>query len=313
MQNANDNHSQLRSLAEGPWFWTVADLRDDSSWRHDWTSSELSALDRIITSRLIGMESMEGDRSVSTLRMGIQRASASLLEGRGLFLFRGLDTYSYETNDLETMLVALASQFGSIAPQNLVGDTVRRVVDRSRLAASSPAAQGHRGNAGMLPHSDSADLVGLLCVRSAKNGGASKISSAGAVFKRLVDNHVELIDPLLTGFYFDMSGKNHRGVSSNPIPVFQAESDQLTCYYNRNRIIMGSQKAGVQLSEVELRTVERVATLALAADLSLTLMLQPGDLLLLNNKRILHGRDAYNDWADSDRKRMLLRVWVNVC
>jgi alpha-ketoglutarate-dependent taurine dioxygenase len=37
---------------------------------------------------------------------------------------------------------------------------------------------------------------------------------------------------------------------------------------------------------------------------------QPGDIQLLNNAKILHSREAYQDHDDLDRRRHLLRLWL---
>jgi alpha-ketoglutarate-dependent taurine dioxygenase len=37
---------------------------------------------------------------------------------------------------------------------------------------------------------------------------------------------------------------------------------------------------------------------------------QPGDVQLLNNARILHAREAFEDHDDPDQRRHLLRLWL---
>jgi alpha-ketoglutarate-dependent taurine dioxygenase len=37
---------------------------------------------------------------------------------------------------------------------------------------------------------------------------------------------------------------------------------------------------------------------------------QPGDIQLLNNGRILHAREAFEDWEDLSRRRHLIRLWL---
>jgi alpha-ketoglutarate-dependent taurine dioxygenase len=37
---------------------------------------------------------------------------------------------------------------------------------------------------------------------------------------------------------------------------------------------------------------------------------QPGDIQLLNNARILHSREAYEDHDEPERRRHLLRLWL---
>ena len=37
---------------------------------------------------------------------------------------------------------------------------------------------------------------------------------------------------------------------------------------------------------------------------------RPGDIQLLNNAVILHSREAYDDYDEPERKRHLLRLWL---
>ena len=38
---------------------------------------------------------------------------------------------------------------------------------------------------------------------------------------------------------------------------------------------------------------------------------QPGDIGLVNNHQILHGRADYEDWPEVERRRYLLRLWLS--
>jgi hypothetical protein len=41
-------------------------------------------------------------------------------------------------------------------------------------------------------------------------------------------------------------------------------------------------------------------------------MFKPGDLQFVNNHVALHSRTAFEDHAETDRKRHLLRMWLSV-
>ena len=69
-------------------------------------------------------------------------------------------------------------------------------------------------------------------------------------------------------------------------------------------------KAGVPFSSAETAALECMSDLARRPEFSMRFDLQPGDLLLLNNSRVLHARDAYEDWPQPDRKRLLIRFWL---
>ena len=46
-------------------------------------------------------------------------------------------------------------------------------------------------------------------------------------------------------------------------------------------------------------------------DLALRFVLQPGPTLVLHNGSVLHARTNYTDWPDFDRRRHLLRMWID--
>ncbi|QWA25732.1 TauD/TfdA family dioxygenase [Streptomyces sp. JCM17656] len=45
---------------------------------------------------------------------------------------------------------------------------------------------------------------------------------------------------------------------------------------------------------------------------SLDVGFEPGDLLLVNNYAVLHSRTAYEDFAEPERKRHVLRLWLTL-
>ena len=47
-------------------------------------------------------------------------------------------------------------------------------------------------------------------------------------------------------------------------------------------------------------------------ELSFEVLLEPGDMLLMSNYSVFHNRDAFEDWAEPERKRLLLRKWINI-
>ena len=58
-----------------------------------------------------------------------------------------------------------------------------------------------------------------------------------------------------------------------------------------------------------METVER---LALDPRFRLDMDFRPGDIQWLNNHAILHGRAGYRDSSDPERRRLLLRLWMNI-
>jgi alpha-ketoglutarate-dependent taurine dioxygenase len=41
------------------------------------------------------------------------------------------------------------------------------------------------------------------------------------------------------------------------------------------------------------------------------LKLSRGDMLFVNNRFLCHNRTAYEDWKEEDKKRTMVRTWIN--
>jgi Taurine catabolism dioxygenase TauD, TfdA family len=40
--------------------------------------------------------------------------------------------------------------------------------------------------------------------------------------------------------------------------------------------------------------------------------LEQGDIQILNNYAVLHARDGFEDWPEQNKRRHLLRLWINL-
>ena len=63
--------------------------------------------------------------------------------------------------------------------------------------------------------------------------------------------------------------------------------------------------AGDRATRAALDEVESVAN---TEGVFRRLMLEPGDCIVLDNRRFLHARDGFED--EGDRRRLLLRYWI---
>jgi hypothetical protein len=208
---------------------------------------------------------------------------------------------------------------GQVISQNSQGDLLGRVTDMEsgRYANGGyyeEGVRGHRTNAFLAPHSDSADVVGLLCVRPAKEGGESWIASSISVYNRILAERPDLIAPLMQGFRYDLVGKGRTAdeLTQNQVPVYSWFEGLLSCRFNKQQIELGAAKAGVTLTPVQIEAITLVEDLALSKELLLPMAFQPGDIQLLNNHTTLHSRGGYVDWDKPEQRRMLLRLWLNI-
>ena len=112
---------------------------------------------------------------------------------------------------------------GRTISQNSAGALIGEVYDRG-FDYTDNNVRGHTTNSEIGPHCDTADVVGLLCIRPAAGGGESLIASSGAIYNEILATRPDLVDPLAAGFRIDLAGKGPTGAANEVtrarIPVF---------------------------------------------------------------------------------------------
>ena len=72
--------------------------------------------------------------------------------------------------------------------------------------------RGYQTNVEMDLHTDGADILGLVCLRKAKEGGENQVVSAVAAFNKLLDTDPDAAQHLLnTTWYMDWRGEEGPG------------------------------------------------------------------------------------------------------
>jgi len=162
-------------------------------------------------------------------------------------------------------------------------------------------------------HTDSADIVGLLCLRDAKEGGDSLLVSALSIYNRMRAERPDLLALLFEPIATDRRGEVPPGADPYmTIPVLNWHADELTVFYQRQYI-----DSAQRFDDAPRLTPERVEALdlfdALANDprLHVKMRLSPGDMQFVYNHSQLHDRTDFVDWPEPDRRRHLFRLWLS--
>lgn len=299
--------------------WRPEDLAADDSWTHRLDDSELGELDHAVErahARGLGAGNFgRDDFPLPTLSKRIDRIVHELEHGRGCVLVKGLPVEQYDLPDLELLYWGLGVHMGIPITQNAKGDLIGRVTDSGRNYYSKNV-RGYTTNNAIRPHCDSSDVVALLCLHHAKAGGESIIASSLTVFNEILRTRPEYLDSLAEGFYFDLRGEGATGdpdeVTRHKVPVFCYHDGRLSARYNQKTIEDGQRKAGSPLDCQAQEAVRYVGELALEKGIRFDMRFERGDIQILNNHTILHARNDFEDFPEPDRKRSLLRLWLNL-
>jgi hypothetical protein len=287
--------------------------------RQDWclTLSEaqiaelLAAVDRIEHAGRALPDATLDDFPLPTLGPALARVLDDLLDGRGFVLLRGLPVATLSDQQIQLAFWGIGQHLGIPIPQNDAGDLLVHVRDEG-LDFSNPTVRGYQTRQGLDYHSDSSDIVGLLCRHPAKVGGVSTIVSCVALHDEMARERPDLAALLRAPWWFD------RRKANQPDTFFQRRicaphHGRLYTHYGRAHIESSSRGEGIPpLTPLQLEALDMLDSLANSPEFVLNMHFQVGDIQFLNNYVILHARTDYEDWPEPERKRDLYRLWLTV-
>ena len=299
-----------------PQAWYGPDMAARSTeWTHAFTAEELAELDAVVRrADASGRDLLEfgvDDFALPRVRRQLDRARLELLHGRGFHLFRGIPVERYTPRQSAIAYWAIGLNMGEPVSQNGKGHVLGHVTNLG-LNYADPEVRGYQTNARLAYHTDSSDIVGLLCLRTSKTGGLSSIVSSTTVWNEIVRSRPDHARTLLADFHRTRWGEipaMKQSWGSNPI--FAPCDDHIVASYVRSAIGKAQAMPEVpRLTPAQVEALDHVDALAADPRLHLDMVLAPGDLQMVSNHFILHSRTAYEDWPEPERRRHLLRLWL---
>ena len=245
------------------------------------------------------------------LRPRLNEMLEEVLNGRGFVLIKGLPVQRWNRRRAAIAFLAIGVHLGNLRMQNAAGHLLGHVRDLGR-SSDDPNARIYQTRERQTHHTDSCDVVGLMCLQTAKYGGLSSLVSSTTIFNEMRRHRPDLLGVLLEPIETDRRGEVPEG--SKPyfkIPVFNYHDGLVSAIYQRQYIESARRFPGVApLTPLQIEALDLLDQLANDPKLNLTMELQPGDIQLVHNHTILHDRTAFNDYAEPERKRHLLRLWL---
>ena len=227
--------------------------------------------------------------------------------GPGLVIMRGFPVDKYDAERMQTVYWGIGAHLGIGCSQSADGDYLGHVTNVEK------ASRGYTTSRELSLHTDSAEIVGLLCVRDAREGGLSIYASSLKVHEILAREHPEYLPVLERGFFCDRRGEEaaeDAPVTPYRVPVFSERDGLLSCRYVRGVIDKGAAARGEKLSDLEKEALALFEEIAWRDEVRFEVMLRPGEASVINNYEILHARTGFVDWDEPGRKRLLYRLWL---
>jgi hypothetical protein len=241
---------------------------------------------------------------IPRFRPKLDAAARRLERGCGFVMLRGLPAERLPQDLVEVIYWGIGVHLGVGVSQSAAGDRLGHVFDRG---TGDQERYYTRGGA-LEFHMDPVDVVGLLCLRAALSGGASRIVSAGEVHNVILAERPDLLHILYRGFHNSRRGHGE-ATSAALVPVFAEGADHLECYFLPQTIQQATEE-GYPLSPLEKEAIAFIGEVANRPGLYLDMDFRVGDIQFLSNRTILHARTDYVDPPEPERKRHLLRLWL---
>jgi len=307
----------LTETVRHPSAWYGRDLVNDGSWIVHLGPGHLTeiatAVESVARRGLPFAALTKDDFPMPTLGPQLRQWQDEIVNGRGFYVLRGLNTEAYSDEQVGTIFWAIGLHLGRAVTQNPKGDLLGHVYDHGRHYGNIDV-RGYETNAHLPFHTDSGDVVGLLCLRRSKSGGLSSVVSAVTIHNEILRRHPEYLAPLYRGFHYIRreAALTESPVTPHRLPVFGARDGLVSVRLIRNQINAACTKTGVPLEPIEKAALDLFDELAYDPAIHLDMDLQQGDIQFCNNYVMLHSRTAFEDYPEIERRRHMVRLWLTM-
>lgn len=308
------------AIASGPRTWKAEDVRTDNSWVLRLTPDEVEgfrtalAHARKANKPLLDMEQSDFPLPEAS-RLALQRAIDTTQGRWGMCLVKGFPTDEWTEEEMRLAYWGMGLYMGVARTQNRASEVINDVRD----AGGSYKVKGGRGyntNAGLDFHQDSCDVVALLCRRTAKTGGTSKVMSSVALRDRVQELRPDLIPVLQASNWFH-SFQGTQDPSQPPFyrcPIFGDNSAVFCARANRKNTAAAQRDFSEvpRLTPAQVEALDLLDTIMPTDEYCYSMELERGDMQLLNSFVTLHSRTPFEDFDKPEDKRHLMRLWLSI-
>ena len=253
------------------------------------------------------------DFPLHTLAVHFARLRQKLIHGNGIEVLRGLDPNKLTRAKAAAIFCGIGAHLGAARSQNAAGHILGHVRDTG-VDPSDTNTRIYQTSQRQTFHTDSADVVGLLCLQDAQEGGLSLLVSATSIYNRMRTERPDLLERLFDPIATDRRGEIPDGAKPYmEIPPFSWHDGKLTVFYQRQYIDSAQRFDGVlKLTADHIAALDMFDALANDPTVHFGMRLQPGDMQFVYNHSQLHDRTGFTDWPDPDKRRHLLRLWLTL-
>ncbi len=307
----------IPEIINGPSAWVGRDIcQREQDWKVNLSRAQIADLEHAARHYLsLGSDIGEISRDMFPLRQFADHLALlrdKLISGIGFEVICGLPVTDYSKEMAAAIFCGIGAHLGSSRSQNRMGHILGHVRDTG-MSSKDAKTRIYQTHERQTFHTDSADIVGLLCIQDAQEGGESLLVSVEAVYNKMRDDCPDLLQCLFDPIATDRRGEVPEGMLPfMTIPPLSWYNGKLTVFYQRQYIDSAQRfESAKRLTTKHIAALNKFDAYMNDPDLHLKMKLRPGDMQFVYNHSQLHDRTKFVDWPDLTRRRHLLRLWLS--
>ena len=255
------------------------------------------------------------DFALDAARVFMREVKHTIDEGPGFAIVDRLPVGRWPVDGARIVWWLLASLVARPVAQKWDGTAIYDITDLGR-----PPGNGVRPdvtNAEQNFHTDNSynnvppHYVGLMCVRTAMEGGVSGIVSFATAHAEMARRHPDLLPRLYRPFYFDRQREHSPDdVMTTHHPMLEEHDGRLIARLSRFQVRNGYTLAGSTLDAEGEAALEAFEAILNEPGMAARFQFEPGQMQIIDNRALGHKRTGFRDWPDAERKRLLVRLWL---
>lgn len=222
--------------------------KDTEKWIYRFNPEEIKEIEKAADDYLASGKELinisAADFSVPSLKERLATVREErLLNGPGFFLFKGLPVQSWSREKQICVYMGLLSGFGDRVPQNGKGHVLGHIKSLGVTfdAEKAPSVRLYQTAQRQYFHSDSCDIVALICLQISESGGESMLTSVGQFYNTLREQYPDdVVKELFQEFYRDKKGE----IKEGDVPF---EKSAPLSYYDGKVIVRYDRNVGLKL------------------------------------------------------------------
>jgi alpha-ketoglutarate-dependent taurine dioxygenase len=211
----------------------------------------------------------------------------------------------------------LSSMVARPVAQKLDGTMIYDVHDTGAQALPGSGIRPDKTNIEIRFHIDNAynttppEIVGLLCLKTAKSGGTSRVLSFHTVHNALLARHPEHLPRLYQPFWFDRQKEFFSGEPETFFaPVFEDEEGELRARFSVHQINGGYAMKGKPVDNEGAAALAAALDIFEEPDIAMNFEFAPGEIQFVDNRTLGHSRTEFEDYPEPEHRRHLVRLWL---